>query len=192
MRIFFSILLIITTIACQSSGTSSVKKQYPTVEEERPLAKAYCTQMKDGLQKDDPMFNLKGKIHTFSGAIYEVEQFGKKGQYREYFVSTPRVPNLYNYMTCGSIALHQVAKIEVAKPLGDYSVTLKNGKKYSVGNTSLSYRHPDNKHYYTALSGIMMKGEENRLCFLAKDKRFSDIRELCIEPNDTMKVLEIY
>jgi hypothetical protein len=68
-----------------------------------------CKDFREWLPRQDPMFQLTGKITMKSGVVYEVTQFGRPGFYHNYIINLrdalrgdrhylqARAPELLNY-----------------------------------------------------------------------------------------------
>lgn len=161
------------------------EKKSPPIEHERSLIRAYCDELKSSLATQDPELNLTGKLITTDNIEYEIVQFGRKGQYRKYYVPTPNVPNITKYSTCGDIPFYQVSKIEsstdASKINAKLRITLKNGKQYVPKNHWLAYVR--NEKYSTALTASKYDHEgDSWLWLLVKDKSLKDPVELRFDP----------
>ncbi|MGI5310820.1 hypothetical protein, partial [Rheinheimera sp. WS51] len=173
-------------------ATSPISPAKLTLEEERPIAKSYCDELKRGLPTEDPLFKLRGKVTIASyGSTYshEIKQFGKKDIYQEYFVDTPKVPGL-QILTCGFIPFFQIAKAEYLAESRFYKITLKNDKTFTSSTGFPFYRlDPDKNAYYRVTRNDNY--DETWFWYMVEDPRYKEPREISPDPT-LIRVLEVY
>jgi len=132
-----------------------------------------CKALISGLPSVDPLFNLKGSVTLKNGHVYNIQQFGKKDRYHEYYIEALNCKKTFPFFT--------VQQIELDNSGHFYKVTLKNGKKVRTKHLrSFFFKHSDSNRHYKALTGGADK--QAFLWLVVNDPRYKTPREAKILP----------
>lgn len=139
-----------------------------------------CKDYREGLPKQDPGFQLTGRITTKSGIVYEVTQFGRPGIYHNY---TVRLRDGQRGIC--EFAFYQASRLDFDVYLKQWRITLLNGQVLDNGG-GLFYASSEAD--YALVGSPVDKEKRSWLHVVAKTPQFAQPQPVILLPGDIASI----